>query len=254
MRSFEYYKDLIITLTQKELKVRYKRNVLGYLWSVAHPLLLAVVFFIAFKVVIRIDLENYALFLITAMFPWQWFSNSLNVSPSVFIGNASLIKKVTFPREIMVAVAVLNDMLHFVFSLPVIAGFLFFYGLRPDVSWLWGVPLFLAVQFSMTFGLSLLFSTLNLFFRDMERLVVIFTTFVFYFTPIIYSEAMVPEKYRVFLKLNPIAPLMVGWRELLMHGSLDFGQLGLSALYSSIMLAVGYAVFARLRWRFAEVL
>lgn len=79
-KSLQYYKDLIVVLTQKELKVRYKRSFPGYLWSIANPLALAVVFYVAFKVVMRIQIENYTLFLISGLFPWQWFSNSVSSS------------------------------------------------------------------------------------------------------------------------------------------------------------------------------
>jgi len=126
-KAFQYYKDLIVALTQKELKVKYKRSFLGYLWSIANPLALALVFYVAFKVVMRIPIENYTLFLISGLFPWQWFSNSVSSSAMVFVGNASLIKKVNFPRESLVIATVLNDMLHFILSIPVIVIFLFFY-------------------------------------------------------------------------------------------------------------------------------
>ncbi len=86
MRSFENYKDLIFVLTQKEMKLRYKNNVLGYLWSIAHPLAFATVFYIAFKVFMRIKMENYQLFLITGLFPWQWFSNVVTSSTMMFLG------------------------------------------------------------------------------------------------------------------------------------------------------------------------
>jgi lipopolysaccharide transport system permease protein len=83
--------DLIIVLTQKELKVKYKNSFLGYLWSIAHPLAFAFVFFLAFKIVMRVEVEDYALFLIAGLFPWQWFSNSVNASALVFLGNASIV-------------------------------------------------------------------------------------------------------------------------------------------------------------------
>src|SRR4030043_1394579 len=116
--SIEYYKDLVLALTQKELKVKYRRSFLGYLWSVANPLALALVFFIAFKVVMRIQIENYTLFLISGLFPWQWFSNSVSSSAMAFVSNASLIKKVNFRSESLVVATVLNDMLHFILSVP----------------------------------------------------------------------------------------------------------------------------------------
>ncbi|MBE0425225.1 MAG: ABC transporter permease [Nitrospirae bacterium] len=253
-RSLEYYKDLIVVLTQKELKVKYKRSFLGYLWSIANPLALALVFFIAFKVVMRIPIENYTLFLITGLFPWQWFSNSVNGSPAVFVGNASLIKKVNFRREVLVIATVLNDMLHFILSIPVIVVFLFIYGMKPSLIWLAGIPVLLILQFIVVFGFSIAISSINLFFRDIERIVFIFTTLMFYLTPIIYSEDMIPHEFRNLILLNPLSTLMISWRNLFMNGTLNFPDIIPCFIYSAILAAIGYFIFRKLNWKFAEVL
>lgn len=253
-RSLQYYKDLIIVLTQKELKVKYKRNFLGYLWSIANPLALALVFFIAFKIVMRIPIENYTLFLITGLFPWQWFSNSVNGSPMVFVGNVSLIKKVNFRREVLVIATVLNDMLHFIFSIPVIVVFLFIYGMKPDPIWLLGIPILLILEFIIVFGFSIAISSINLFFRDIERLVFIFTTLMFYFTPIIYSEDMIPQEIRNLILLNPLSIVMISWRNLFMRGMINFYDIIICFIYSVVIATIGYLIFKKLSWKFAEVI
>lgn len=252
--SLKYYRDLVIVLTQKELKVRYKRSFLGYLWSIANPLALALVFFIAFKIFMKIQVENYTLFLISGLFPWQWFSNSVNVSAMVFIGNAPLIKKVNFRRDVLVIATVLNDMLHFILSIPVIVVFIFFYGMKPSLSWLIGIPILLIIQFIITLGFSIAIAAINLFFRDIERIVFIFTTLMFYVTPIIYPEDMIPAEYRGLILLNPLSVLMVSWRKLFMNGTMDFRNVTLAFIYSLLVVAIGYIIFRKLRWRFAEVL
>jgi lipopolysaccharide transport system permease protein len=254
-KTFQYYKDLIVVLTQKELKVKYKRSFLGYLWSIANPLALALVFFIAFKIVMRIQIENYTLFLIAGLFPWQWFANSVNAAPLTLLGNASLIKKVNFPREILIVVAVLNDMLHFAVSIPVIVIFLLFYGMSPGLTWIVGVPLLLLIQFVLICGIGLLFAASNLFFRDLERLIFIFTTLFFYITPIIYPIEMIPEEYRYLIMLgNPLSPLFVAWRELFLHNTINFQGIAFSAIYATLIFFAGYYAFKKLKWKFAEVL
>ncbi len=253
-RGMQRFIDLVVVLTQKELKVKYKSSLLGYLWSVAHPLAFAFVFFIAFKVVMKIQMENYALFLICGLFPWQWFANSVNVAPSMFLFSASLIKKVNFPRNIIPFTAVLQDMIHFVLSIPVIIVFMFIYHTPLSFSWLYGIPLLLIIQFALAYGVSLVVASLNLFFRDLERLISIATTLLFYFTPIIYAENMVPDKYKILLKLNPLSPLMISWRDLFLHGTLDISSLAISALYGCIAVVIGHAVYKKLSWRFAEIL
>jgi lipopolysaccharide transport system permease protein len=261
MRDLTYYRDLIFVLTQKEIKVRYKNTVLGYFWSVTNPLAFAFVFFIAFKVILRIQMEDYALFLIAGLFPWQWFANSISASPAVLLGNASLIKKVNFPRNII----------------P-FAMFMLIYGKTPSLSWIYGIPLLLFIQFLLTYGLCLIVASTNLFFRDIARFTDIFMTLLFYFTPIIYPETMIPKAYS-WVYFTPASALMISWRNLFLYGSLDpnalaisfgysllslvigflTGSLELNALaisfgYGLVSVVIGYLVFRRLSRRFAEVL
>ncbi|MHB8881366.1 MAG: ABC transporter permease [Thermodesulfovibrionales bacterium] len=253
-RSFTYYQDLLVALTNKELKVRYQRSLLGYLWSVANPLAMALIFFVAFKIIMRVDIPNYTLFLIAGLFPWQWFSNSVNASTMIFVSNASLIKKINFNRESLVIAVVLNDMIHFILSVPVIVIFMIFYGIRPNPGWILYLPLLLLIQLVLTFGVAIAVAAINLFFRDLERIVGILTVLLFYATPILYPADMVPAEYRALILLNPAATLVLGWRSLFMNTPMDFSALGLALLYSLMVLAAGYAVFHRLKWRFAEVL
>lgn len=249
-----YFIDLTTVLTQKELKVRYKNSFFGYLWSVAHPLAFAAVFFVAFKVIMRVQMDDYVLFLIAGLFPWQWFSNSVGISPHIFLGNASIIKKVNFERSAGVLAAVLNETIHFAVSIPVIVFFVYFYNRGAHASWLYGIPLLMLVQFMLTCGLALAVASVNLFFRDLERIAVITVSMLFYFTPVIYSLDMVPPQYRALVNLNPLAPLMASWRSLFMYGTLDAGLVALSAVYAAAALAGGYLVYRKLVWKFAEVL
>lgn len=254
MNKIRYYKDLIFVLTQKEMKLRYKSSFLGYIWSIAHPLALAFVFFIAFKVIMKIQMENYTLFIITGLFPWQWFSNSVNFSPKVLLANSSIIKKVNFPKTTLIAAMVLQDTIHFVLSLPVIILFMLVYNQTPALSWLYGIPILLCIQVIMTYGITLMVSSVNLFFRDLERLIVILMSLLFYCTPIIYPPDMVPERYHHLINLNPIAPLIISWKGLFLNGTLDASYVLISLAYSLVFLMLGHSVFKRLSWRFAEVL
>jgi lipopolysaccharide transport system permease protein len=143
------------------MKVRYKSTFFGYVWSIAHPLAFAFVFFRAFKIVMRIQMAGYTVFLIAGLFPWQWFSNSVNASAIVFLTNAALIKKVKLPRNILPLATVLQDMIHFLLSISVIVLFLFIYHRSPSFSWLYGIPLLLSP--------SVLVMTHNLLFSDIAE-------------------------------------------------------------------------------------
>jgi lipopolysaccharide transport system permease protein len=248
-----YLRDLVLVLTQKEVKVRYKRSWLGYLWSIANPLAFALVYLVTFKTFMRIDIPHYSLFLITGLFPWQWLSNSIGMAPSIFLGNAALLKKVYFPRNILVASTVLNDGIHFVISIPVIVGFMLAYGFSPSWSWLIGIPLLVFAQLLMAYGLALAIASLNLFFRDLERLTGLLLAFLFFLTPIFYSESMMPANYQALLSINPAAPLILSWRRLFLSGSLHWSAVTMVYMHAVIALAIGSVIYLKLSGKFAEV-
>lgn len=246
-------RDLVAVLLAKELKVRYRNTVLGYAWSVLNPLAFAGVLFFVFKVIIRIQIENYLLFLIAALFPWQWFQNSIIAANGFFLSNASLLKRVRFPRSVLVFTAILNDMVHFLASLVVIVLIMSWHRAWPHVSWLWLVPLLLAVQFALTFGLALVVATANLFFRDLERLTGIFTMLWFYLTPVTFAEAMIPEKLKWVVYVNPMAGLVLCWRDVLLHGQLRWDYFGTASAAALLALAAGASIYQAKKWRFAEI-
>lgn len=253
-RDFANYRDILLVLLQKELKVRYNNKLLGYVWSIANPLASALVYFIAFKVLMRFNVDDYPLVLISGVFPWQWLSNAVGAAPNIFVGNASLIKKVNFPRNIVPLCMVSNHMIHFLMSIPVIILFLLIYHRTPSYTWLIGVPLLLVVHFFMAYGISLALASVNLFFRDLERLISIVMNFVFYLTPILYPLESIPKSIRHLIVLNPFAPLIIAWRELFLYGRLDVLYILISAGYAALFFAIGTIIYRRLSWKFAEVI
>lgn len=253
-RDWTNYRDLLIVLVQKELKVRYNHKLLGYLWSIANPLAHSMIYFLAFRVFMRVHIDNYTLVLISGLFPWQWISNSIGGATSLFVGNAAIIKKVDFPRYIVVLADDLNHMIHFVASIPVIMLFLFLFKEAPTIHWLYGFPILLVLQFITAFSLSLTIATLNVFLRDLERLTSILLHFVFYVTPILFPLNQIPAGYKKYIFLNPLAPLMVSWRELILEGQLEPRYLAYSAIYAVLFFAIGAFLYRKLEWRFAEVI
>jgi len=250
-----YYVDLILELFRKEFKVRYKSSILGYLWSIALPFTQAITFYFAFKFIMRIQIENYTLFLIIGLFPWQWFSNSILASTNALISNASLIKKTLFLRESLLYATVLNDMVHFILSIPIILVVLFIYGKSISFNFLFFFPSYIIIQFLVTSGISLIVSSVNLFFRDLERIVLVSLNILFYLTPILYEEKMIPEEYyHYLLKLNPMFPLIVLYRDLILKNTVNEYYLITSIFQAIIIFLIGYIVFNKLKWKFAEVL
>ncbi|AFJ46549.1 ABC transporter permease [Shimwellia blattae] len=249
-----YLVDLVVVITNKELKVRYKSSFFGYLWSIANPLLFAMIYYFIFKLVMRVQIPNYTVFLITGLFPWQWFASSATNSLFSFIANAQIIKKTVFPRSVIPLSNVMMEGLHFLCTIPVIIVFLYVYDMSPSFDWLWGVPLIAIGQIIFTFGVSLIFSTLNLFFRDLERFVSLGIMLMFYCTPILYASDMIPESYGWIITYNPLASMIISWRDLFMNGVLNYEHIGILYLSGIILLIAGQYVFNKLKYRFAEIL
>jgi len=250
-----YYRDLVITLTMKEVKVRYKRTVLGYAWSLLNPVVYAVTYWIAFKAILNVRIEGYFAFLLAGLFPWQWLSNSLLLAPNAFVANAPLVKKIAFPRYLIVASSVATEGLHFLLALPVFAIAVVAYDrAAPAWSWLWGVPVLFMLQAAVIYGIALAVASCNVFFRDIERLLVLALTVLFFLTPVIYEPQMVPALFQPWLAFNPFAPLIVAWRTLLLGGTLDMHAVHASAWIAVFAVTVGHLVFHHLQWKFAEAM
>jgi lipopolysaccharide transport system permease protein len=247
-----YYRDLVWVLVAKELKLRYRNTVLGYAWSVLNPLAFAMVFFVVFKIVMRVPIQN-TLFLITGLFPWQWFSNSVTASNFFFLSNSSLIKKVKFPRYFLVIAGVLNDLIHFALSILVIVGFMIFYHKYPSLNWIVLLPFLVLVQFLLTMGIALIVASCNLFFRDLERLAGILVMLWFYATPVLYSVDMIPQGLRWTIYANPMTSLVLCWRSVFLGDPLSLCYLGAATGWAVLIFLVGLRIYKSLEWRFAEI-
>lgn len=253
--KIRYFYDLVMVLTNKEIKVRYKNSVFGYLWSLANPLFFALIYFTAFKVFMRVDIENYTIFLICGLFPWQWLNNSINNNLFAFLGNAQIIKKTNFPRSVLPLSNILMEGFNFIISIPIIIGFLYFYKIHVNYEFLmYWVPILAFTQILIAYGISLIFSSINLFFRDIERFVQLGMMMLFYATPILYSEKMIPHGYLWVLDYNPLAKIILCWRDLFMHGNVNIEYFQSSIQVGIISCLIGSIIFNKLKYRFAEVL
>lgn len=252
--KYEQVRDLVYILTLKEIKTRYKNSFFGYVWSLANPLAYALIFYFAFGIIFRFKVENYALFLICGLFPWQWLNNSITGSSRIFLQNANLIKKSIFPRYILQIANCLQDGFHFLMTIPVIFIFLLAFDVGLNPIFVIGVPLLVLIQFTMVVGASLVIGTLNVFFRDIDYMMQILFQMLFYLTPILYPLSKVPEEYAGFILLNPFAPIVLAWKDLYLEGFLNEQYILLSLMYSALFLLVGVIVYRKLSWRFAEAM
>ncbi len=248
-RSFDVLKILI----QKEWIIKYKSTVLGYLWSIMHPLMLAVVFYVAFKIVVKVPIENYTLFLVTGLFPWQWFMNSVSIGVWSFVANAPLIKKTIFPKYLLTLSVAILDMIHFVISIPIIIFLLYLYDYPPfHISWIYQIPLVILLQLMISFAFGLIFGTLNVFFRDIDRIVSLLLTLMMYLTPIFYSLDMVPQDLRYYFYINPMVSIIELWRGVFLEGGLNATYIAIALLDLAILLVIALKVYKKNEYKLAE--
>jgi lipopolysaccharide transport system permease protein len=226
--------DLLFALTTRELMLRYRGTVLGYLWWVARPLVLGLVLWFALRKVLDVQVPHYPLFIMTGLFPWFWFSSAVSEASGVMLGHSTMVKKVVFPRAILPLSSAAGNVAQFIFTLPVLLVFLVVGHVHPSPMWLVGIPLLILLQFALTVGIGLTLSVLNVFFRDISPLIDVSMTMLFYGSAVIFPLDRVPHGIRPFLLLNPLTTLMEAWRTVLLDGQLPHRD-----IFSAVGLAVG---------------
>jgi len=252
------YRGLIQSLVARELKARYRGSVLGFFWSFINPLLLLLVYSFVFAVVLPAmhpkEIQPYALFLFCGLLPWTWFSSSLSEASNVLFSGGNLIKKVLFPAEVLPIVAVLSNMVHFLFGLPIVAIFLIYFRAHVALTDLAWFPVIVLVQLVLTTGFALALSALTVHFRDIKDILSNVLTFWFFSTPIIYPMTDAPGMAQTFLRLNPFTHLAVSYQEVLFYPRPFAHHRGLLLLgaASVVVFLLGYFLFDRLRDSFAE--
>jgi lipopolysaccharide transport system permease protein len=245
--------DLLMLVTAREVKVRYQGTVLGFLWTLAKPLLLALVFSFALSYVLRIRAPGdapFVLFLLSALFPWTWFQSSIQFSAGSFSNNAPLLKKVYFPRFVLPLSAVTSQLLHFVLSIPILVLMLVIWGYYPGLEWLVGFPLLVAIQLLILAGAVLLVASFNVFLRDLEHLVEVLMTLWLYLTPIIYPLSAVKGKVGHLIYLNPMASLIQAWRDLFLNNQIPGAEIWPALVFAALALLAGTIAFKSLEGQF----
>lgn len=253
VRAAWRYRDLLVNLVLRDLRVRYKGSTLGFAWSLLHPLLMAAVYTLAFKYVIRLRVEHFPLFLLAGLLPWTFFAGAVGAATNSVADNSPLVRKVAFPRVILPLASVASEFTRFVLMYAVImtGGAWLTVGLSPALAAL--VPLIL-LQLAFTAGLALVASTAYVHFRDMRHLVDVLLQVWFWATPVVYPLALVPEQFRAWTWLNPMTIVVDGCHQAVVERAWPPAW-GLAALagFAALALAVGALIFFRYERRFAEL-
>lgn len=266
-------RELLANLVSRELRGKYKRSTLGWAWSLINPLALAAMFTLVFSVIFQAEsptgdpsgLRSFPLHLLCALLPWTFLSNGMTGSIASLTGNANLVKKVYFPREVLVGSAVLSFLVTLVIEMSVLAVALLVAG-NNVLPWLPLVALLMALQTAFVVGVGLALSVLNVYFRDIQHFLAIFLQLWFYASPVIYPIAFVEKAIAdssalerlpamTLYRVNPMVGFIESYRALLYDLRFpEWADLGWVTVVSLGALGVGWRVFQRFEPRLAEEL
>ncbi len=246
------FKYLVYNLVLRDLKIKYKDSSLGFLWSLLNPLLMIVVYTIAFKYVIKMKVPNFTIFLFSALLPWNFLNSSLSMGVSSITDNGNLVKKVYFPREILPLSIVLVNLFHFCLTFLVLIPALLFFNIKPGFAFFF-LAVIIFFQTLFVLGLALLASALNVYYKDVKHFLEVLLQLWFWVTPIIWSLDLLPGRLRGFAYINPFTAYVTAYRDVIMHNRLPLPLTLLLVCAAGVLVfLLGVSVFNQRQRRFAE--
>jgi len=254
MASLWEYRGLIKKIAITDLKIRYKNSVLGFLWSLLQPLAMMLVLYIVFTNLFKnAQIDKYPLYLMIGVVSWGFFEKATNFSLNSIVGKAGLVKKIYFPREVLVISACLTALIMSLIEFMVVAAFMIVNGEIPGILVL-AFPMILFIEFIFILGISLAIASLNVRFRDVQWIWAVVIQVGFFLTPIMYSISIFKGSgYEWLINLNPIGVLMDITRDTLIYSTVPSSLDLIYAIGSSLLLlALGWMIFNRLEPSFAE--
>jgi len=250
-----HYLTLTKHLAKREITVRYKQSFLGLFWVVLNPFFQMLIMSFVFSYVFRIGMTGvaYPIFLYVGLLPWVFFTSSITSSMGALVEGAGLLKKIYFPREILLLSTILAKVFDMSLSLIVLVGMMWFY--QVPLTWhaLLFIPIF-AMQMVFVMGIGMILSVLNLFYRDIQYLVSLMLTLLFYLTPVLYQVESFPERYRWIFKINPMSVFINAYRQVLLaHDVPKWESIAIGLAVTVIIFVVGYRFFKKAEGTFADV-
>jgi lipopolysaccharide transport system permease protein len=257
-RDLWRYRELFFILAWRDIAVRYKQTVVGVVWAVVRPFMTMLIFTVIFARVAGMHTkggEPYALFVMAAMLPWQFFSTSLSESSNSLIGNANLISKVYFPRLIVPSGSVITSFVDFLITLALMAGMMVWFHFAPDWRIL-TLPLFVILAFGAAFGSGLWLCALNVEYRDFRYIIPFVVQFGLYVSPVGFGSDKVPEKWHLLYSINPMVGVIDGFRWALLAGkeTIWWPSLATAIGVTLILCFSGIWYFRKMEEKFADVI
>ena len=253
LRDFSSHRDLLWNFVVRDFKSRYAGSLIGIFWNVIHPLTLIVIYIVVFSRLMGArlpgasDAYGYSIYLCAGLLPWNAFAEAISRSTTVFLDQAHLLKKVSFPKKLLGGAVVLSSLINFLIGYSIFFLFLVLTGHHIGLASL-VLPGLLILQFIFAFGLGLFLSTLNVFFRDIAQFTGVGLQFWFWLTPIVYLEEVLPRIARGLLHLNPFYYFVKGYHTVILHNvPPPWPLIGMASFLSLAALVGGSLVFFQLK-------
>lgn len=239
------FRDLVWELVKRELRVRYRRSLIGFAWTMLQPLFMMLVFQVAFSTVFRYDIDNYPVYVLSGLLFWNFFAQSIVASMNSLRANARLIQKLPVPKAVFPLSVVISGVINLLLALVPLFGLLLSTGHRFDESLLF-LPVSILIAAVFTIGAGLLLAPLAVFFFDVVELVGVALQLLMFLTPIVYPLAILPDKYHWIVRFNPVRSILEVFRDPIYHSKVPpLSHLSVAIGLALVFFAVGVVAFRR---------
>ena len=239
------YWDLTWELVQRELRVRYRRSLIGFAWTMLQPMLMMGVLHIAFSTVFRFNVANYPVYVLAGLLFWNFFSQSIVTSMNSLRANSGLIQKLPVPKSVFPVAVVISGVINLCMALLPLLALLVITGhpLRPAMLFL---PVSILIAAVFTLGAGLLLAPFAIFFHDVVELIGVILQILLFLTPIMYPMSILPERWLWIVRFNPVRSILEVFRDPIFYGKIPpASHLTVAALLALALFAVGAFAFSR---------
>lgn len=255
IKELYQYRQMLVSLVRKDLRGRYKGSVLGFMWTFINPLLQLCIYTVVFSTIMRAGIDKFYVFLFVALVPWLFFSACLTTGSTAILHSQDLVKKIYFPRIVLPISYVTSCFVNMLFSFVVVFGMLIVTRYGVNAKALLYLPAIMLIEYVLALGIALISSACTVYLRDLEHILGIVSMGWMYLTPIVYPPEMVPEKFQMYFNLNPMAPIVTAYRDILYYKRPPQMETLLQAtILGVVVVIIGSIVFNKLQKGFIEEL
>lgn len=247
------YRELVRNLVLRDLKLKYRGSVLGFVWSLVNPLAMITIYTMAFTFILRTSIPGFAFFLLLGLLAWSFFANSATMATGAFVDGGGLIKSVVFPRSILPIATVLFNLAQYLLTFVVLLPVMLAVYRPPLAASVLAFPALLSLQVVFTVGVAMLLAVATAFFRDTRHLLDLALAFLFWLTPVVYPLSQVDERFGAVVRFSPLSPFIVGYQEMFFYGRWPETSVWVTAIgYAAVALIAGAWTFLAVDEQLAE--